>query len=760
MAQLLPIVLALALALLCGGRVSRIAQLRLRAVWLFFFAFGIQVVAFPFAFLPWTTGEDAAKALWLVSYGCLLVAAVLNRRIVGAQIVALGMALNLVAILSNGGRMPATPEAMAGAGLDFDVMHNSVAAASPNVALARRPLRGARVGAAHERLLRRRRRHRRRGLRARLRGNRRTPAAAPPAALRLGAAYPRRMRRGGTGLVVLVVAAIAIAAGFDALRGEGSPQPSAETAPELLPPTTSPDEPVEEEPPLAEQLGGTLYYTDESCELQAVELPGPAAVDAPNWDECRFVLSPDGRRVSGAGTGWDPRSDPLIGRVFQARDGSIQVSTNGGPEGGPFAGTAPAWTPAGTLTYFADGALRVWSSGDVVLSQRELVRSVREAMPFEDTLQAVVPRETAWLDDGRLAAILSTQVGGAPSSDLLAVYEDDRLASFSAWEQEALSDLRVSPQGNYVAARTGAGGLVILDSSGAEIETPALTGYRAIAWSPDDRWAAVATDAGVLVFQPGAPGPPELELDLDANDLDWRGGLDQAPVARQSAGEAAAWLAAAGMGGRVFVTQTSDAGCRLRAVEIPSLAWAETPAGRESPCRFAVDDGGIVVQESDVPQIGGGELGTCGDLEDCAFAWAPGGRATYVAGGELFLGRPEGRSELLVLRRRSRANLRPAERPRGGGLGGRRSLLGGRSHGRHGDGRAHDRGRAGGLSVVRRAVGKRAPRQLHRHGCRELGPTESCSSTAAAAARSPSRTGATSPGRPARSSRRCRRRAR
>jgi Family of unknown function (DUF5317) len=132
-AQLLPIALALLVALACGGRLGRISQLRLRALWLFFLAFGIQVVAFPFAFLPWTTGEDAAKVLWLVSYGCLLVAAVLNRRIVGAQIVALGMALNLVAILSNGGRMPATPDAMAGAGLDFDVMHNSVAAADPNV---------------------------------------------------------------------------------------------------------------------------------------------------------------------------------------------------------------------------------------------------------------------------------------------------------------------------------------------------------------------------------------------------------------------------------------------------------------------------------------------------------------------------------------------------------------------------------------------------------------------------------------------------
>jgi hypothetical protein len=132
-AQLLPIALALPLALLCGGRLGRISALRLRGLWLFFLAFGIQVVAFPFAFLPWTTGEDAAKVLWLVSYGCLLAAAVWNRRIFGAQIVAVGMALNLVAILANGGRMPATPEAMEAAGLDFAVKHNSVAAAEPNV---------------------------------------------------------------------------------------------------------------------------------------------------------------------------------------------------------------------------------------------------------------------------------------------------------------------------------------------------------------------------------------------------------------------------------------------------------------------------------------------------------------------------------------------------------------------------------------------------------------------------------------------------
>ena len=43
------------------------------------------------------------------------------------------MALNLAAILTNGGRMPATPEAMEAAGLNFAVKHNSVAAAEPNL---------------------------------------------------------------------------------------------------------------------------------------------------------------------------------------------------------------------------------------------------------------------------------------------------------------------------------------------------------------------------------------------------------------------------------------------------------------------------------------------------------------------------------------------------------------------------------------------------------------------------------------------------
>ena len=123
---------------------------------------------------------------------------------------------------------------------------------------------------------------------------------------------------------------------------------------------------------------------------------------------------------------------------------------------------------------------------------------------------------------------------------------------------------------------------------------------------------------------------PQLELALDARDLDWRGDLAPEAVARAAlTREASALLTAAGADGRLLVTQPEGEGCRLRGVEIPSLAWAQTQPDLESPCRFTVT------------------TGACRDLH-CAFAPAADGSPTFVSGGELFAGRPDGRAELLV----------------------------------------------------------------------------------------------------------------
>jgi Family of unknown function (DUF5317) len=128
-----PVVVAVAVGLSLGGSLGRLAELRLRAPWLFLSAVALQIVAFPVAGLPWRTQETLASVLWIVSYGFLLVAAVLNRRITGVPIVAVGMALNLAAILANRGTMPVRFEAMHDAGRVAVTHANSTALAEPNL---------------------------------------------------------------------------------------------------------------------------------------------------------------------------------------------------------------------------------------------------------------------------------------------------------------------------------------------------------------------------------------------------------------------------------------------------------------------------------------------------------------------------------------------------------------------------------------------------------------------------------------------------
>jgi hypothetical protein len=131
----LPVAAALAVGLVLGGRVSRLAQLPLRAHWLFFAAMALQVVAFPFGFLPWRTGETAASLLWLASWGFLIAAAVVNRRIAGVPVVAAGLGMNVAAVVANGGTMPVLPEAMRAAGESYVAQANSTAKADPNLVL-------------------------------------------------------------------------------------------------------------------------------------------------------------------------------------------------------------------------------------------------------------------------------------------------------------------------------------------------------------------------------------------------------------------------------------------------------------------------------------------------------------------------------------------------------------------------------------------------------------------------------------------------
>ena len=129
-----PLLLGLAVAPLLGGRWSRLADVRLRKPGVFYLAFSLQVIAFPFSHLPWSTPDRAAVVLWLVSYALLAIGAACNIRLPGVRLVVVGMLSNLAAILANGGHMPALPSALRAAGLHFEQSRNSKALSSPHLA--------------------------------------------------------------------------------------------------------------------------------------------------------------------------------------------------------------------------------------------------------------------------------------------------------------------------------------------------------------------------------------------------------------------------------------------------------------------------------------------------------------------------------------------------------------------------------------------------------------------------------------------------
>jgi hypothetical protein len=110
---LVAIVLGVGAVPLTGGRLSRLANVRLRLVPAIFAALLIQVVITSVA----SDGGWIDRVLYLLSYclaGCFLVA---NRKIPGMWVVAAGTSLNALAIAANNGVMPASRSALRTAGL-------------------------------------------------------------------------------------------------------------------------------------------------------------------------------------------------------------------------------------------------------------------------------------------------------------------------------------------------------------------------------------------------------------------------------------------------------------------------------------------------------------------------------------------------------------------------------------------------------------------------------------------------------------------
>lgn len=127
------IVIGLVAGRLLGGRLENLAGLSFRWVGVAIAGLVAQVVLFS---PPASAGLDViGPVLYVASTAAVLAFVLANLQVRGMPVVALGAALNLVAILANGGTMPASRAALETAGLVTSGGYtNSQALASPVLA--------------------------------------------------------------------------------------------------------------------------------------------------------------------------------------------------------------------------------------------------------------------------------------------------------------------------------------------------------------------------------------------------------------------------------------------------------------------------------------------------------------------------------------------------------------------------------------------------------------------------------------------------
>jgi hypothetical protein len=343
------------------------------------------------------------------------------------------------------------------------------------------------------------------------------------------------VRRIATGLVVGAVAALFVAAGVDALRGGGEPEP---TAAEREPESEKQPTPVRAQAPprtffdaradlrAAGVPAGLLTYVDEDCRLHSVTLPDLGEHPGPEGRTCALAPAREGK--------------PVFGAALDSPDGTLRVTCRRGALTLRFSDRTPyvrlrhacevAWRGAGSPTFLRRGAVVEPAAcpgkagilplrcTQTLLSRGRLVRELRRAGWDGFELEAA---ELRWLDRSRFALVVTAR-SGDEESDLLALFEGRRLLAPPRFSYGRLAGIRPSPSGAFLSVRIlDPGGLLVLDREGEPVPLAMRHGH-ALAWSPDERWVAQATEDGVYVFRTGDRSPTLVQIPVEVGDLVWR----------------------------------------------------------------------------------------------------------------------------------------------------------------------------------------------------------------------------------------------
>ena len=324
------------------------------------------------------------------------------------------------------------------------------------------------------------------------------------------------MRHAATWLVIAAVGGLAAAAGVDALRGDSQPAKQRAAPRETV---EGPTLPVAEL--RAAGLQGVLTYAGGNCVVRALALPDLTEHSAGGTRTCLFHVSAGNVLSFGRAI-----ADPSRYLVAECHGDEVELRTDGRVLS-HYRGCSPVWRDDRSLTLVRRGEV-VLLDGPlaqpefvrerVLLSRRALAREFRRAGWGGRDLEV---REAVWLTGRRLAAIVR-RGQGEDAVSFLVVFRGDRLAYEPRFGYADLGGLRPSPLGRFASARIGdPGGLAVVDRHGRPVEVAFRVGH-ALAWSPDERWIAEATDDGIYFFDTRDPNARFIHVPIQAQDLVWR----------------------------------------------------------------------------------------------------------------------------------------------------------------------------------------------------------------------------------------------
>ena len=306
-----------------------------------------------------------------------------------------------------------------------------------------------------------------------------------------------------TWVVLAAVLAVAAAAVADALHGSltREARPASETAVRRIVP-----------PGVPAGFMGSLYFSDprDQCRLHTLRLTGFTDAAPPKYRGCRFSLSPDGNEAAPEGSAWSP----LGGVVAVPRVGGFILRSTSGQTVGA-RGSSPAFKPDGTLTYLRSGELVEWT---IRCSPRDRLFTIPGDNATARCVHVVYPHRlvsVAWLTNSRFAAI-------SPAGEALLV-DDGTVLVRTHLPPHRTAHLSVSSLRTFVSIWLEGELAGTFDAGGGPIAMPAVPHVRALAWSPTERWAVLATERGsVYIFRPNTGDARLRRLDIKARDLAWR----------------------------------------------------------------------------------------------------------------------------------------------------------------------------------------------------------------------------------------------